>query len=97
VTSNSPVSLPEFFKSANLMQKEHLKVLSQHIKAGLTPRATEPASFARIQSADSFLSHPAARPPVPPPARNLRGLQEPHNIVDITPLLPQKIATEELV
>jgi hypothetical protein len=87
VTSNLPVSLLEFLKSANPMQKEQFKALSQHIKAGLTPRAPDAASSARIQNAESFLSHAAARQPVPPGSQSARTPRT-RNIVDITAPAP---------
>ncbi len=83
VTSTLPVSLLEFLKSANPMQKEQFKALSQHIKAGLTPRAPDAAASARVQNAESFLAHATARPPVHPGSQSARTPRS-RNIVDIT-------------
>jgi hypothetical protein len=61
VTSKLPVSLLEFLKSANPMQKEEFKALSQHIKAGLTPRSPHAAAAARVQNAEAFLAQHCQR------------------------------------
>jgi hypothetical protein len=83
VTSKLPTSLLEFLKSANPMQKEQFKALSQHIKAGLTPRAPDAAASARLQNAESFVSHAAARPPLPPGSQSARTPRT-RNFVDVT-------------
>ena len=88
VTSKLPTSLLEFLKSANPMQKEQFKALSHHIKAGLTPRAPDAAASARVQNAESFLAHAAARPPMPPGSQSARTPRT-RNIVDIAVSAPE--------
>ena len=88
VTSKLPTSLLEFLKSANPMQKEQFKALSHHIKAGLTPRAPDAAASARVQNAESFLAHAAARPPMPPGSQSARTPRT-RNIVDIAASAPE--------
>jgi hypothetical protein len=83
VTSKLPASLLEFLKSANPMQKEQFKALSQHIKAGLTPRAPDAASSARLQNAETYISHAAARPPVPSGSQSARTPRT-RNLMDLT-------------
>jgi hypothetical protein len=96
VTSKLPTSLLEFLKSANPMQKEQFKALSQHIKAGLTPRAPDAAASARAQNAESFLSHAAARPPIPPGSQSARTPRT-RNIVDIASTVPENHNVQKTV
>ena len=88
VTAQLPTSLLQFLKSANPMQKEQFKALSLHIKAGLTPRAPDAASSARIQNAESYLSHAAARPPLPSGSQSARTPRT-RNFVDISAPAPE--------
>jgi hypothetical protein len=96
VTSKLPTSLLEFLKSANPMQKEQFKALSQHIKAGLTPRAPDAAASARTQNAESYLLHAAARPPLPSGSQSARTPRT-RNIIDVTSSAPAHHSVQKSV
>jgi hypothetical protein len=86
----SKLCLP--FKSANPMQKEQFKAPSQHIEACLTPRVHDAAASARLQNAESFVYHVAARS-LFPLARNPHAPPELAILLMLLPLPPQKTAT----